>query len=145
MGRFIVFVMLLLLFGCASPEPAAEKAYPLENTEWLPVSIYEQGNLALSADTEVKIVFKDKKVNGCSGDNYFFGSYQNSLGTSLKFGPLGVTRRMGPNAEYEQKFLKMLDLTRNCRIEGDTLILLDDNGAEIGRFKAKATEACPRS
>lgn len=145
MGRFIVFAMLLLLFGCASVEPTAEKNYPLENTEWLPLSIYEQGNLALSSDAEVKIVFKDKKVNGCAGDNYFFGSYQNGLGSNLKFGALGVTRRIGPNADYEQKFLKMLDLTRSYRVEGDELILLDEKGVEIGRFKAKATEACPRS
>lgn len=145
MGRFVVFAMLLLLFGCASPEPAVQNVYPLENTEWLPVTIYEQGNLALSSDAEVKIVFKDKKVNGCAGDNYFFGSYQNGLGSNLKFGPLGVTRRIGPNADYEQKFLKMLDLTRSYRVEGDKLILLDDRGAEIGRFQAKAMEACPRS
>ena len=143
MGRFAVFAMLLLLFGCASPEPLTEKTYPLENTDWLPVSIYEQGNLMLSSDAEVKIVFRDKKVNGCAGDNYFFGAYQNNLGRQLKFGPLGVTRRIGPNADYELKFLQMLDMTRSYRIEGAELILLNDQGAEIGRFKAKATEACP--
>jgi len=143
MGRWLMFVMLLLLFGCVSPEPAAEKTYPLENTDWKPVAIYEQGNLVLSADAEVKIVFKDKKVNGCAGDNYFFGSYQNNLGNNLKIGPLGVTRRIGPNADYELKFLQMLDMTRSYRIADDELILFNDQGAEIGRFKAKATEACP--
>lgn len=77
---------------------------------------------------------KEKRAAGFAGCNNFFGDYTLE-GATLRIGPLASTRRACPDLEMslEKAFLAVLEKTRSWRIDGDTLLLLDDSGV-IARF-----------
>jgi len=75
-----------------------------------------------------------KRVSGFSGCNNFFSSYELD-GASLKFGPVGSTRRACPDLEtgLETEVFKALDKTRAWKIK-DGMLLLTDDGNVLARF-----------
>jgi len=75
-----------------------------------------------------------KRVLGFSGCNNFFSSYELD-GASLKFGPVGSTRRACPDLEtgLETEVFKALDKTCAWKIKDGMLLLLDDSTV-LARF-----------
>ena len=75
------------------------------------------------------------QARGYAGCNRFFGGYEMNGGT-LKFGPVGATKRACPDLEegLETEFLKALDATRSWRIMEGALQLLND-GLVLARFQ----------
>jgi putative lipoprotein len=75
------------------------------------------------------------EVTGTGGCNRLHGTAQID-GTSVTFGSLATTRMMCPPAvmDQEAKFLRVLELTREFRMDGPHLKFLDRDGAELVRF-----------
>ncbi|WP_367882702.1 META domain-containing protein [Victivallis vadensis] len=46
-----------------------------------------------------------------------------------------MTRRSGPNQQYEQNFAAMLNLARHYSIRGDTLTLCGENKTPLATFR----------
>lgn len=74
-------------------------------------------------------------VTGSGGCNLLNGTAQIN-GISLAFGTIATTRKLCPPAVMDQegKFLRALDLTREFRIDGPYLKILDRDGTELVRF-----------
>ncbi len=96
------------------------------NGEWV------MATRALRAPT---ITFADDGASGFAGCNRWFGQYTRN-GDRLTFSAIGATRMAcdEPAMSIERNFLGALEATRAARVEGNTLILLDAEGAEQGRF-----------
>jgi putative lipoprotein len=81
-------------------------------------------------------VLDDSRVVGNTGCNSAGGPWEID-GTTLTIGPL-VTTRMACLDDtvmwVEASYLRSMDATRAYRIEGDTLVLLDEAGADLVRF-----------
>ena len=77
----------------------------------------------------------DKHVNGYSGVNQFNGGYE-LTSESLRFGPMAMTRRAGPEAlnRQESAFAKALSETRSWRVSGDSLEIPDLDGKPVATF-----------
>ena len=111
----------------ASSTPAASAA-PLEGTEWV---LSDLGGQPVAAEGDhrpgFRLVAEGHKVQGSAGCNRMVGTYQTD-GSSLKFGPLAVTRMACPALETEGKFLKALDATTRYEIAGSQLTLFGGDG-----------------
>lgn len=119
---------LLLLAGCASLPGAAES---LGGTRWVAT-----GFAGPTAPTlEFAPGAGDSRVGGTGGCNRFFGKAEVSPG-ALRFGELGSTRMAcpGPHMMDESRYFQALRAVRTARVEGDTLVLLDESGREVLRL-----------
>ena len=79
----------------------------------------------------------DKRAVGYSGINQFNGGYQLD-GQSLKFGPMAMTRRAGPEPlmNQESAFTKALGNTASWRAAGeDRIELLDSAQTVLAGFR----------
>jgi heat shock protein HslJ len=81
------------------------------------------------------ITFEAGRASGFAGCNRWFAEATHD-GASLRFGAAGATRMAcePPMMQIESDFLSMIERTRAYRRDGDTLTLLDEDGAEIGTF-----------
>jgi heat shock protein HslJ len=109
----------------AEVEPAKEIA-SLVGTQWIAAS------RALEPPT---IEFEASGAAGFAGCNRWFAAF-NQDGEGARFQSIGSTRMMCPGAamSIERNFLSQLERTRAVRVDGRTLTLLDEEGAEIGAF-----------
>ena len=55
----------------------------------------------------------------------------------MRIGPLSVTRRLGPNRAYEERFLAVLRLTAFYAIRGRSLSLLDEQRRVLAEFRGE--------
>ncbi len=142
-----------LLFVNASPQRVLTQGYPnsvrtlmaavmsvtasgsngMVGQEWLAEDIGGRG-VVDHARTTITIG-AGGTVTGSGGCNRLRGTAQTD-GNSLTFGTMAATRMMCPPAVMDQegKFLRALELTREFRIDGPYLKLLDGDGAELVRF-----------
>ena len=65
--------------------------------------------------------------------NRYFGTYELD-GNKIKFGPAGVTMMMGPEdqMEAEQNYLQILPRIVSYKMSGSNLVLVTNNGQELG-------------
>ncbi len=65
--------------------------------------------------------------------NNYFGSYELD-GNKIKFGPAASTMMMGPEKEMEaeQNYLQILPRVVSWQMSGSNLVLVTNNGQEIG-------------
>ncbi len=107
-----------------------------EGIEWI---LLEAGGAPvhqLADDRQPYILFDpvQKRATGFSGCNNLFSSYELE-GASLKFGPIGATRKFceGVSGEVETRFMKALEKTRSWEIT-DGLLMLRDNTGVLARL-----------
>jgi heat shock protein HslJ len=123
----------VLMAGCgeddgAAPDPAALRGEAWVLSSGVDVEGWEQ--VAPSAS------FAEAKVSGSSGCNRFSASYTLD-GPQLRLGPLVSTKMACPGVgdEVERAFTAALGRVAAWRVDDD-LVLLDDDAAELLRFKA---------
>jgi len=109
----------------------------LTGTAWKLVQVGASPLATASPDDRAPFIQFDQQsqASGYSGVNNFSGSYLSDR-SSLKFGPVIMTRRAGSPAqmEIESALMKALGDTQGYRISGSTLDLLDANGKPLARF-----------
>lgn len=125
-----------LLAACVDDEGGS-----IEGPTWTLVSYVEGGGQqAVPAGVEATATFADGTVQGSSGCNSFSGSYEVS-GDGLTFGPLASTLMAcePPEGIVESVVFGGLEATTSYRVQGGTLTLLDEAGAELLVFEETAT------
>ena len=124
---FFVFGLLLILSACSKEPSFVGKSYQLQN-----------------AQNGVKVTLgfdrNEPRYYGAVVNRYF-GNYELD-GSKIKFAPAGVTMMMGPEAEMEAEhnFLGILPHVVSYKMVGNNLVLITDNGQELG-FKEISAEA----
>lgn len=137
----------LLAVGCAAagPAPPAGAALaPLEGTAWVAEDIDGRGVVDRVQST---LLFDaGRKVAGRAACNRYFGTYQQSDDV-VEIKPGGTTRMACPPAvmEQEDRFLAALGVVKKARREGDTLLLLDENGRVRVRLAPISRQSAQRS
>lgn len=97
----------------------------LVNTRWV-VNFLPGVEVLKSKAGEVYIRFvDDKKIEGFSGCNRFFGGYGDGV-NSLTFGPIATTRMFCPDMEVEDTMMKMIAGSLDYIIVSDHLYLYKD-------------------
>lgn len=79
---------------------------------------------------------QDNKVNGHTGCNAMNGSYETGPDRKLEFKGVISTRMACQDVPYESEFNQMLSNVRNYRLEGDILILSDENGGTLAKLQS---------
>jgi heat shock protein HslJ len=125
-------LLLLTMAGCgedsaAAPDPAALRGEAWVLTSGVDVEGWEQA--APSA------TFTEEEVSGSSGCNRFTASYTVD-GDELRVGPVAGTRMACPEpaAAVEEAFQAALGQVAVWRMDGQELVLLDDDDNELLRF-----------
>ena len=97
----------------------------LLDTKW---KLSEMGQTKLP-EKEITISFDKNKVNGNSGVNNYFGSYE-IKNNSIKIGPVGSTRMAGPEnlMKIEFEYLKLLQDSKTIKLNNNLLILTTNDG-----------------
>lgn len=136
-----VTILPVVLHGKAFSEPIS-----LEDVEWQLVEMGGATVIPLPGGKRPTLFLNsaNKKAEGFSGCNNYFSHYQLN-GSSLKFGPIGSTRRACPDAEsiIEWNFFATLEKTRAWGIKGNQLILFRDVDV-LARFMInKVKESTP--
>jgi heat shock protein HslJ len=120
--------------GEQMPAPG-ESASPLTRSEWR-LTMVSDSAVAEGDNVPTLEFLDDSQVAGHTGCNSAGGPYEID-GPTLTIGPL-VTTQMACLDDtvmwVETSYLRAMDATRSYRIEGDTLVLLDEAGAELARF-----------
>jgi heat shock protein HslJ len=139
---FLLLVAMLTACGDDDVETSTAQAGDetssapsLEGTSWL---LSPDAPLGVAIENiGVTAVFEDSTVSGQSGCNQYNGPYQVD-GSSLTIGPDLATTTIScppPQTAVETAFLARLVDVAAFEIDGDALIMLDDAGETILRFR----------
>ena len=135
-------ILIFAFLGALYSDALSASSGP-EGIEW---RLVEAGGTPVPplADERQPLILLDpvqKKATGFSGCNNFFGGYELD-GESLKFGPIGATRRFceGASGEVEMRLMEALDKTRLWNI-ADGLLILFDNTHVLARFTRVGKDA----
>lgn len=130
--------MLALFSACTTPPPAADQARdePLTNTFWALESL-RGSTVDVSAlrSRPHLILTDDGRVHGDTGCNRLRGEYGGNA-REFRFLSLGSTRMACPQSSVEASFLSVLQDTAWLGIAGRTLVLKDQQGADLAQFRA---------
>lgn len=133
----LVMAGLILVSGCNTESPG--ETADLKDTQWTLVSYADaQGEMvAPLPGTEITAEFTAEEIAGRAGCNHYFGSYDIN-GAELTLGPVAATEMWCAEPEgtmaQEQAYLVALQATAGYRVEGETLTLLDADGAPLATF-----------
>lgn len=101
------------------------------------------GKPVVPTPTPAYLVFQlepNAQLSGSSGCNRIFGGFERE-GDSLTFPPLAGTRMFCEQGmEQEHALHEALAATRSHRLDGRTLLLLDESGAEVAAFEAASAK-----
>jgi len=127
-------LVLVAAGGCGGDDEAASDPSAVEGVPWVLVSGVDVDGWEASAPS---ISFgEDGTASGSSGCNQWGGSYTFD-GDTLELGEIAMTS-MGcppPADEVERAYMDALQQANRWRLEGDELVLLDDD-AELLRYGA---------
>ena len=120
---------------CATEKPVAKAKKHMIIGSWgiedLPAATAKK----IKPSPKAEITFESSRVYGCAGDNRFFGNLK-IYGRELSFSQMGMTRMMGPNAQYEGYFMEALNNVVQYDVVG-TVRLLDKDGKVLMVLKPK--------
>lgn len=112
------------------------------NTYWKLTSLFGKGIRTKSNNRQAHIIFKffnevKGEFKGTSGCNALFGNYD-IKDKSLRIDPkqIAMSRMACPDEHIEKSFLFALKETRQWKIKGDHLELLDATSKVLARFEA---------
>ena len=137
---FFLLVLVFFMISCTASrnEPQTITHLSLFDTTWNLVEINQKVIDTAKATKKPRIQFskKEMKATGSNGCNSFFANFD-TVEARLSFGPVGATRMACQDwMENEMAFLAMLQAAQRYAIDGYTLLIMDGNGQEIGKFLA---------
>ena len=130
----MMFFMMLTFVGCKSDKD--DKARLIANEWQLKEMVTVDGNEQLPQQAPTFVLTDTNMVYGFAGCNRFFGRYSTER-NMISFGLQGATRMACPDLEFEQKFLKMLNLMTTYCIEDKELRLTDQDEKQYMVFIPK--------
>lgn len=125
--KFVVLIGILVMISSCSPLFGQDDM--LSGSTWVLTSLNEEPPLSEAQPT---ISFESGEVNGSTGCNRYFGSYDAS-GKNLEISDLGWTEMACLTPEgamaQEQQFMKLLYESSQYQINGDQLTLINSSGS----------------
>lgn len=122
-------LILLAIGGCGLISTGA--GTDLNGTAW---SLESYGGTSVISGTTMTAKFVEGEINGSTGCNMYFGSYQ-SKGNQLTINDMGWTEMacMDPEGVMDQEMdiMTMLSATVSFEIENETLRLQTEDGDEL--------------
>jgi copper homeostasis protein (lipoprotein) len=121
--------------GCSGPQSTAQ----LVNTYWKLMTLDGASMESPAGAREIHFVLHSEgnRVAGFSGCNQMMGTYELD-GSTITFSQMGGTLMACANGmEQEQKFHRLFPRVARWKIEGETLQLLDGNGAVVATFESR--------
>jgi heat shock protein HslJ len=121
--------------GCSGPQSAAQ----LENTYWKLMTLGGEPMETPQAAREIHFVLHSEggRVAGFAGCNQLMGLYA-LAGTKITFTEVGGTLMACENGmERGQEFQQLFARVARWKISGETLQLLDGNGAVLATFESR--------
>jgi heat shock protein HslJ len=123
-------VLILLAVGACGLIPG-ETGADLNRTAW---SLESYGGTSVISGTTMTAKFVDGEINGSTGCNMYFGSYENK-GNQLTIKEMGWTEMacMEPEGVMAQEMdiMSLLSTTVSFKIEGETLRLQTESSEEL--------------
>lgn len=120
----------------APAELSCPAAPSLTGPRWTLTGLRDRSELNTASQTPWLKFEADGRLAGYAGCNGFQGSYSLS-GQQLTLTPLAMTRRACQgNAQLEADVIRLLESTRQARLDGGELVLDDAQGQELMRFVA---------
>ena len=120
---------------CATEKPVAKAKKHMIIGSWVIEDLPAATAKKIKPSPKAEITFEPTKVYGCAGDNRFFGNLK-IYGRELSFSHMGMTRMMGPNAQYEGYFIEALNKVAQYDVYGNVR-LLDKDGKVLMVLKPK--------
>lgn len=132
---YLAAVAALAAFACNAHASVAQDASAgLQDTQWQLVSI---GLNPVTAATPTLHLGDNGSVGGSTGCNVIRASYTTDDG-SLKFGPIGTTRKYCAAAfTTERAYVAMLEDVRGYHIDDGVLTLTGGNGETLAIFRGE--------
>lgn len=131
---FLFFMLFLAGFALVMLKNMGSTGAPGSTIErnTLSISSGDWHLAALGPDHDEKVFVRflaDGSVSGFAGCNSFFGTYI-ATGRKLEIGQLGATRMACPESvmQGESSFMGALQAASGYQVNGDTLILSDQQG-----------------
>jgi heat shock protein HslJ len=137
----LIVIALLATPLCACKSESSQGTPPavqLEDVPWRIAQVQGIPARPVPADAQapyLRLSAADHRVTGSAGLNTFNGTYQRQ-GSSLRFGPLAMTRRAGPPdlMQQESAFARALMNTASWRGTGQGIEFLDAGGRPLVSF-----------
>ena len=132
----------------AKPELNVEaKPAPIEDTTWRLAEVGGRPAETVPADARaahLRLNASDHRASGYTGVNSFNGTYT-LTGQTLRFGPMAMTRRAGPEPlnRQEAAFGRALTDTASWRAAGERLELLDASGKPLATLTRSPAGQAP--
>lgn len=121
--------------------PAEIASSPLRNTYWKLVRLNDAPVTVADNQREPHLMLsmREPRLSGNGGCNALTGGFELEDDTQLRFTGIASTRMACPEGmAQEALFLKTLDKVASYRLVGESLEMLDAQGAVVARFVAVA-------
>jgi heat shock protein HslJ len=136
-ARFLFALCLLAALaatacGPAGPPSLTRESWPvtLAGSSWTAIRV---GNLATVAGSEPTATFTADQVQGTTGCNSYFGSYEYAGGV-IKIGPIGSTAMAcldGAVGATEQRFVAAMQGASSVSIDPEGRLVLQGSGGSV--------------
>lgn len=135
---------LLITMGCTSAAMDIQKTTErpdesLINTYWKLVTLDDKQIVTQKNFREAHLVLHQEasRLAGATGCNTLMGSYATE-NEHIEFNHVATTMMACPKVQMETEhgFLTALEQVTKWSVEGDTLMLSDDNGEPLANFQA---------
>lgn len=139
MANRLIAVALLGLAACTTFQ-APPAPFALAGSSWQRIDDEDANPHGAS------LAFETTRASGYTGCNRWFAEVTHT-DAELRFGPIGMTRmscQADIRAVTERHFVSALERTRFYHLEGEELVLADENKALVARFIC-TSESCPRA
>ncbi len=116
-----------------------DQRLPLEGTEWVLRGYDDDGTaVMLPPGIEITLVLDEGTVGGNAGCNTYNAAFETN-GDLISFSPAATTRMACPEPamQIEQAYLAAFEQTSQYRIDGDTLVLIDEDGNDLLVYAAR--------
>lgn len=148
-----LLVALTLTIGACTAPRVSERVdgaagAPLVNTTWRLADLGGRVvDTAGGSPVVLQLQAENARITGFAGCNRLFGGYLLD-GDRLKFAQVGATKMACLDAarmQLEQDYFQMLSQVAAWKIDGNSLLLMDEGGTTLATFVATASQDAPQA
>lgn len=139
LSAFTIIIGLAFLVSCHTAKQSATVGASIEGEKWKLVML--NGQAVQTADQSMReahmtLSASETRVNGNSGCNSFFGTYELKGANSITFSQIGATKMacQGNAMEIERQLFQAFETTNKFTLRNDTLVLTKADMSPLAKF-----------
>jgi heat shock protein HslJ len=131
--RFLLLTLILLAAACSKDHVTGPSALP--GTHWKLDSLRSTAGLVSTVDpNRYTIEFQEAfRVRAQADCNVCIGSYRTATSIEITIGPLACTKSFCGASSRGEEYTALLNTTELYALEGDTLVLVSNDGTLLYR------------